>query len=68
VVSVQPTGWTINDLLQLALRLEVFVDTSPVYLVDTKLCVPPHQLGQLQPGVSLSVKVHPTDPTKVSAG
>ncbi len=68
VVSVQPTGWTINDLPQLALRLEVFVGTSPAYLVDTKLCVPPHQVAELQPGASLSVNVHPTDPGKVSAG
>lgn len=66
IVSVQSTGWTVNDLPQLALRLQIFYEELPVYEIDTKICVPPHQVGELKPGVSLVVRVDPQNPQNVS--
>jgi|GEM_PF-352777 len=66
IVTVQSTGWTINDQPQLALRLEIFYESLPIYEVDTKVCVPPHQVSELKPGVALVVRVDPANPQNVA--
>lgn len=67
IVSVQSTGWTINDKPQLAVRLQIFNEALPVYEIDTKICVPPHQVDELKPGITLTVRVDPQNPQNVSA-
>ena len=65
LLSIESTGWTINDQPQFVMRVRVFRGDNPPYEASFKTCLPAHQVGTLMPGASLYVSVDPSNPTNV---
>ena len=66
ILSVQSTGWEINDQPQLALQVRVFYANRPPYEASLKICVAHHQVEQIKPGLSMKILVDPQSPTNIS--
>jgi LSD1 subclass zinc finger protein len=65
VLSIESTGWTVNDQPQFRLTVRVFRGDNPPYEASFKTCLPPHQVGSVVPGASLTVSVDPSNPKNV---
>ena len=66
VMSIQPTGMSIDDVPQMVLKLRVEPEGGAPYEAELKMLVPPHQLGQLSGGV-IALRVDPNDPRQIAA-
>jgi hypothetical protein len=65
IVGLRQTGVMVNYQPQVAFQLEVHPPDGTVYHAEAKAVVPIVNIPQLQPGVEVPVKIHPTDPSKV---
>ena len=66
IVSVQQTSVMVNYQPQIAFTLEIHPPGGTPYQAQTKAVIPMVNIPQLQPGVEVPVKIHPTDPTKIA--
>jgi hypothetical protein len=62
---VRQTGVLVNHQPQVAFDLEVHPPGDAPYQARAKAVIPMVNIPQFQPGAQVSVKIHPTDPTKV---
>lgn len=67
VLSIQPTGMSINGVPQMAIRLRVEMDNAAPYEAELKMLVPPHQVAQLAGGAVISLRVDPDNPREIAA-
>ena len=65
IISVQQTSMLVNYSPQVIFQLEVHPPNGTPYEATTKAVVPMVNIPQYQPGAEISVKIHPTDPTRV---
>ena len=65
IMAVQQTGVMVNNQPQIVFDLEVDPPGAAHYRTQTKAVIPMVNIPQFQPGVELSVKIHPTDPSQV---
>ena len=65
IISVQQTGVLLNYSPQVIFQLEVHPPNGTPYEATTKTVIPMVNIPQYQPGAEISVKIHPTDPTRV---
>jgi len=65
ILSLGETGVRINNQPQIAIQMRVFAGNIPPYDVVIKKVVSVVELPQLQPGVSVSVRVDPSNPQDV---
>lgn len=65
IISVQQTGVLLNYSPQVIFQLEVHPPNGIPYEATTKTVIPMVNIPQYQPGAEISVKIHPTDPTRV---
>ena len=63
--QVWQTGTFVNMNPQVGLQLEVQPPTGSPYMAQVNVVVPMVNIPQFQPGVTLPVKISPTDPSKV---
>jgi hypothetical protein len=66
VLQLMDTGTTVNDNPMARLLLEVQMQNQAPYHAQVQMLVPRLKLAQLQPGMSVMVKVDPGDPSKVA--
>lgn len=66
IKAMRDTGMTINQNPVAELDLAVEYGSGPPYDVTTRQTLPRLQIGQIQPGVKIEVKVDPNDLTKVT--
>jgi hypothetical protein len=66
VLQLMDTGTTVNDNPMARLLLEVQMQNQAPYQAQVQMLVPRLKLGQIQPGMSVMVKVDPSDPSKVA--
>jgi hypothetical protein len=66
VLQLMDTGTTVNDNPMARLLLEVQMQNQAPYQAQVQMLVPRLKLAQIQPGMSVMVKVDPTDPSKVA--
>jgi hypothetical protein len=65
IISVQQTNMLVNYQPQAIFQLEVYPPSGMPYQATTKTVISMVNIPQYQPGAEISVKIHPTDPTKV---
>ena len=65
IISVQQTGMRVNYQPQAIFQLEVYPPNGAPYQATTKAVISMVNIPQYQPGAEISVKIHPTDPTRV---
>jgi hypothetical protein len=65
IISARQTGVMVNYQPQVSFQLEVEPPSGTPYHAETKAVIPMVNIPQFQPGGEVSVKIHPTDPTKV---
>lgn len=65
ILNVRQTGVLVNHQPQVAFDLEVHPPGDAPYQARAKAVIPMVNIPQFQPGAQVSVKIHPTDPTKV---
>lgn len=65
IMAVQQTGMMVNHQPQIVFDLEVRSPGGSPYRAQTKAVIPVVNIPQLQPGVEVPVKIHPTDPAQV---
>ena len=63
--QVWQTGTFVNKNPQVGLQLEIQPPTGTPYMAQVTVVVPMVNIPQFQPGVTLPVKISPTDPSKV---
>jgi len=63
--NVWQTGTYVNYNPQIGMQLEVTPPNGVPYTAQVMAVVPMVNIPQFQPGVSVPVKIHPTDPSKV---
>jgi len=63
--NVWQTGTYVNYNPQIGMQLEVTPPNGVPYMAQVMAVVPMVNIPQFQPGVSVPVKIHPTDPSKV---
>jgi hypothetical protein len=66
VLQLTDTGTTVNDNPMARLLLEVQMQNQTPYQAQVQMLVPRLKLAQIQPGMSVMVKVDPGDPSKVA--
>ena len=66
ILSVQQTGVMLNNQPQVAFQLEVHPPSGVPYQAQTKAVVALVNIPQIQPGAEVSVKIHPTDQTRIA--
>jgi len=66
ILNVQQTGVLVNHQPQVAFDLVVHPPGGAPYQARVKAIIPMVNIPQFQPGAQVSVKIHPTDPTKVA--
>ncbi len=66
IVQVWQTGTYLNNNPQLGMLLEVRPPNGQPYQAQVKAIVPLVNIPQFQPGATVPVKIHPTDPSKVA--
>jgi hypothetical protein len=67
VMSIQPTGMSINDVPQMVLKLRVELDGAAPYEAEMKMLIPPHQVAQLAGGATIALRVDPNNPREIAA-
>lgn len=65
IVGLRQTGVMVNYQPQVAFQLEVYPPGGAPYHAETRAVVPIVNIPQVQPGVEVPIKIHPTDPSKV---
>jgi hypothetical protein len=65
IISVQQTSMLVNYQPQAIFQLEVYPPNGAPYQVTTKAVISMVNIPQYQPGAEISVKIHPTDLTRV---
>jgi len=65
IISVQQTNMLVNYQPQAIFQLEVYPPDGEPYQATTKTVISMVNIPQYQPGAEISVRIHPTDPTKV---
>ena len=65
IISVQQTNMLVNYQPQAILLLEVYPPNGEPYQATTKTVISMVNIPQYQPGTEISVKIHPTDTTRV---
>ena len=63
--QVWQTGTFVNMNPQVGLQLKVQPPTGSPYMAQVNIVVPMVNIPQFQPGITLPVKISPTDPSKV---
>ncbi len=66
VLQLQDTGTTVNDNPMARILLEVQSQNQAPYQALVQMIVPRLKLAQVQPGMTVTVRVDPTDPSKVA--
>ena len=66
IVSIQDTGWRINDQPQALVTLQVTPADRPPFQAVVKDTFDPFELGSLVPGAPTQVRFNPNDTTKVA--
>ena len=66
IVSIQDTGWRINDQPQALVTLQVTPADRPPFQAQVKDTFSPFDLGSLTPGAPAQVRFDPNNPTKVA--
>ncbi len=66
VLQLNDTGTTVNDNPMARLLLEVQMQNQAPYQAQVQMLIPRLKLGQIQPGMTVMVKVDPADPSKVA--
>ena len=66
VLQLTDTGTTVNDNPMAKVLLEVQMQNQTPYQAQVQMLVPRLKLAQIQPGMSVMVKVDPVDPSKVA--
>jgi hypothetical protein len=65
IIHVQQTGVLVNYSPQVVFQLEVHPPNGVPYEATTKAVIPMVNIPQYQPGTEISVKIDPTNPTRV---
>ena len=65
IVSIQDTGWRINDQPQALVTLQVAPADRPPFQAQVKDTFSPFDLGSLTPGAPAQVRFDPNNPSKV---
>jgi hypothetical protein len=65
IMGVQQTGVMLNNQPQILFDLEVHPPRGMPYRAQTKAVIPMVNIPQLQPGIEVPVKIHPTDANQV---
>ncbi len=65
VVSVQPTGMSVNNVPQVAITITVQMPNQAPYQATTKMLLQPMALAQLAPGTAVAVRVDPKNPQEI---
>ena len=65
IVSIQDTGWRINDQPQALVTLQVTPADRPPFQAQVKDTFSPFDLGSLTPGAPAQVRFDPNNPSKV---
>jgi len=66
VLQLTDNGTTVNDNPMGRILLEVQMQNQAPYHAQVQMLVPRLKLAQIQPGMSVMVKVDPGDPSKVA--
>ena len=66
IISIQDTGWRINDQPQALVTLQVTPADRPPFQAQVKDTFSPFDLGSLAPGAPAQVRFNPNDTTKVA--
>ena len=66
IVSIQDTGWRINDQPQALVTLQVTPADRPPFQAQVKDTFSPFDLGSLTPGAPAQVRFDPNNPSKVA--
>lgn len=66
ILSIEDTGWRVNDQPQAKVTLQVTPSDRPPFQAVIKQVFSPFDLGSLVPGGAAQVRFDPTDPTKVT--
>lgn len=66
ILSIQPTGTTVNDQPQVSIHLNIEAADGEVFEADTTMIINPVYLTEFQPGKHVQVKYDPDDKTKVA--
>ena len=65
IISVQQSGMLVNYQPQAIFQLEVYPPNGAPYQATMRAVISMVNIPQYQPGAEISVKIHPTDPTRV---
>ena len=65
ILSIQDTGWRINDQPQALVTLQVTPTDRPPFQAQVKDTFSPFDLGSLTPGAPAQVRFNPNDTSKV---
>ena len=66
ILSVRQTGVMLNNQPQVEFLLEVHPPSGMPYQAQAKAVIALFSIPQFQPGAEVSVKIHPTDQTRVA--
>ncbi len=66
IKAIRDTGMTINENPVAEIDLEVEAGRGPSYDVTARQAIPRLQIGQIQPGATVEVKIDADDPSKVT--
>ena len=65
IVSLQPTGMSVNNVPQVAVTVMVQLSGRPQYQATTKMLLQPTAMAQLTPGRAVPLRVDPLDPQQI---
>ena len=65
IVSLQPTGMSVNNVPQVAITVSVQLPGRPPYQASAKMLLQPMAMAQLTPGQTVPLRVDPRDPQEV---
>lgn len=67
IVAMSPTGTRINNVPVMEVQVTVKRPDRDPYQASFRQLLPPQTIAQLQPGVEISLRVHPDKPDKIVA-
>ena len=65
IVSIEPTGMTINNVPQMRVNVNVQLPNQAPYQTSTKVLMHPSSASQLAPGTTVPVRVDPQDASRI---
>lgn len=68
IVSAEQTGVYVNNLPQIKLKLNIYIEGRSPYLITYRKVFDIPTAGQLIPGARFPVLVHPEKPNKIFIG